>query len=65
MATDEFEIPRTAADRSVTDLLPRELVQLGKDASTAIQVFSSAKSAVEVTVAILKVLGVLLLFALN
>jgi hypothetical protein len=38
---------------------------LGKDAGTVIKVFSSAKSAVDVTVAFLKVLGVLLLFALN
>jgi hypothetical protein len=64
MATDAFEISRTAADRSVTDLLPPELVQLGKDAGAVISVFSSVKSAVDVTVSVLKVLGVLLLFAL-
>jgi hypothetical protein len=64
MATDEFATPRTA-DRSITDLLPPELVQLGKGAGTMISVFSSAKSAVNVTVAVRNILGVLLLFALN
>jgi hypothetical protein len=39
MATGEFETSRTAADRSVTELLPPELVQLGKDAGMVISVF--------------------------
>ena len=63
MVTEELEIPRNAADRSVTDLLPPELVQSGEDASPAIRVFSSVKSTVDVTVTVLKVLDVLLPFA--
>lgn len=58
MAIDEFAAPRTC-DRSVIDLLPPELAQLGKDAGTVLDGFSSAKSAVEVLVAVLGVLGVL------
>ena len=64
MATDEFATPRTA-DRSVTDLLPPELSQLSKDAGAVISMFSSVKSAVSVTGAVLNILGVPLLFAFN
>jgi hypothetical protein len=63
MVTEELEIPRNAADRSVTDLLPPELVQSGEDASTAIRVFSSVKSTADVTLTIPKVLDVLPPFA--
>ena len=63
MVTEELEIPRNAADRSVTDLLPPELVQSSKDAIPAIKVFSSVKSAADVTLTIPKVLDVLPPFA--
>jgi len=59
---EEFETPRNAADRSVTDLLPPELAQLGKDTGTVIEVFSSAKSTMNVTATVHKVLDVLLPF---
>src|SRR5262249_38928795 len=59
MAADEFETPAIAPLLSVNDLFPPEIVKFGMDAGTVISVFSSAKSAVDVTAAVLKVLGIL------
>jgi hypothetical protein len=48
-----------ASSSSITDLLPPEIQQLGQNAGTVISIFSSAKSAVDVTAAVLRVLGVI------
>src|SRR5262245_33852675 len=50
----------TRSDSSfVDDLLPPEIKQFGANAGAVISIFSSAKSAVDVATAVLKVLGVL------